>query len=332
MFGKKNVGFSQKYFKGLQRKTEANAYDHYMAFVVIEGQHVKKYIVDFWDKRHINEIAYEWCDKYAKINFYDSHTPHRFRKKTISIPPGFGVHIWGLSETVIHSIQNLVKCGISPLVSLKHHFKTYLRQYRHLTVEDYLSPGPGNDKPFVFMIGTLWPHQNCIERTNRLRRDFIEICQSAGLNFEGGFYASKDHLYYEEFKDHIFTRRYPIQEYLIKMKKSIFVFNTPAVHECHGWKLGQSLAMGKAIISTPLSNTLPEGLVHGENIHIVKDSEELKDAIALLSADMNYRDKLEAGAREYYLRLGSPRSVIERLTGRVAATASKSNFLREKLA
>src|SRR5690606_23298566 len=157
-------------------------------------------------------------------------------------------------------------------------------------------------------------HQNCIEGTNRLRKEFIEGCQSAGLNFEGGFYASEDHLYYEEFKNYIFTRRYPIHEYLIKTKKSIFVFNTPAVHECHGWKLGESLAMGKAIISTPLSNNLPEDLVHGENIHIVKDSEELKDAITLLAADKNYRNKLEAGAREYYMRHGSPRSVIEQLT------------------
>jgi glycosyltransferase involved in cell wall biosynthesis len=91
--------------------------------------------------------------------------------------------------------------------------------------------------------------------------------------------------------------KYSYSEYLEKTKKSLFVFNTPAVFECHGWKLGEYMAMGKAIISTPLSNDLPESLKHGENIHFVNSEEEIKDAIQLLLKDEDYRNKLEKGIK-----------------------------------
>jgi hypothetical protein len=44
-----------------------------------------------------------------------------------------------------------------------------------------------NDKPYVFMIATLWPMQNCVEGTNLLRKKFIEVCRTLDCNFEGGF-------------------------------------------------------------------------------------------------------------------------------------------------
>ena len=94
-------------------------------------------------------------------------------------------------------------------------------------------------------------------------------------------------------------KRYPISEYIKKTKLSTIVFNTPSVHNCHGWKLGEYLAMGKAIISTPLSNNLPEDLVHGKNIHFVSNMSELKIAINFLLDNSSYRMILEQGAKEY---------------------------------
>jgi hypothetical protein len=53
--------------------------------------------------------------------------------------------------------------------------------------------------------------------------------------------------------------------------------------------LGEYLAMGKAIISTPLSNKLPEDFIHGKIIHIISNLEELKNAILLIIEDNSYR-------------------------------------------
>ena len=96
-----------------------------------------------------------------------------------------------------------------------------------------------------------------------------------------------------------------------KTKNSMFVFNTPSVDNCHGWKLGEYLAMGKAIISTPISNQLPEKLMHAENIHIIKTTKELGEAIDLLMKNRKYREKLENGATQYFYKYAKPKSVIE---------------------
>jgi hypothetical protein len=71
--------------------------------------------------------------------------------------------------------------------------------------------------------------------------------------------------------------------------------------------------MGKAIISTPLSNDLPAPLIHGESIHIVQNQQELIDAINLLNRDSEYRNKLEYGAREYFKKYVSPDASIKLL-------------------
>jgi len=184
-------------------------------------------------------------------------------------------------------------------------------------LEDYLSDNFDNKfstniKPFVFMIGTLWD-KSLVEGTNLLRKTFIELCKTSNCNFEGGFFASINHPQYKEFKNLIYINRYSDKTYIEKTKLSTIVFNTPAVDNCHGWKLGEYLAMGKAIISTPLSNELPEKLVHGENVHIVSNIEEMEFAINLLLKDNDYRKLLENGAKTYYLKYVDPKSVIENI-------------------
>lgn len=319
VYGKENVNFSRKYFKKLKRKSESHSYDHYMAFVVVAKNELKKYIIDFRDKRSVKESAYEWCDKYAKINFSDILTDKCFHEKMVSIPPGFGIKIWGKYEMAHNCVSNFLKCNLSPIVSFKRHLSDYYSQYRRLPINEYTSNVIDNENK-IFMIGTLWPHQNCIDGTNLLRKTFVETCKSMNLNFEGGFFSSLNHPQYEEFKDLIFTERYSIKDYVKNTKKSLFVFNTPAVHDCHGWKLGEYLSMGKAIISTPLSNKLPESMVHGENIHFISTPYEMKDAISLLISDNSYRKKLEIGAKNYYSKYASPKAVIENLTERKTAT------------
>src|SRR5262249_47673698 len=103
-------------------------------------------------------------------------------------------------------------------------------------------------------------------------------------------------------------------EYLAKTRSSALVFNTPAVWSCHGWKLGEFLALGKAIISTPLVRELPAPLVHGCHIHYVDGSlDSIRAAIQLLLNDHDYRKHLERNAYDYYSSFLSPKRVVERL-------------------
>lgn len=315
VFGKENVKFSRKYFKSLNRKGDSNAYNHYMAFVVKSENTIVKYIVDFRDKRTVKDNAYQWCDKYAKINFSETLTEKRYHDKIISIPPSFCIKIWEKYEMLYHLVLNYVKSNFSLLVPLKRHFSDYFSQYTRPTIEEYTnSKSKTEDKNYVFMIGTLWSHKNCLEGTNLLRKKFVKACISnEKINFEGGFFTTPQHPQYEEFKEFVFTERIKTTEYLTKTKKSLFVFNTPAVHECHGWKLGEYIAMGKAIISTPLSNQLPEDMEHGKHIHIVTNTEEINDAVSVLAKNHSYCKTLEDGVKSYYQNHASPEAVIKHI-------------------
>jgi hypothetical protein len=241
---------------------------------------------------------------------------YKFLEKLKNIPPSFGINIWNRQETFFNCLSNYLKCRLSPLTSKKRFAKDYYHQYKRPKLEDYLNESEKATKQyksFVFMIASLWEDKNCIDKTNIQRKEFIEVCKKADCNFEGGFIASQSHPQYSSFKEHILTKRYSSKAYLEKTKLSDFVFNTPAVHQCHGWKLGEYLALGKAIISTPLSNQLPKMLEHEKNVHFCKDQNKFDTAINLLLTNKKYKNTLEKGAQNYFTTYASPKAVIQSL-------------------
>lgn len=320
VFGKVNVSFSTFYFTDLQKRNDNYSYDAYMAFVIINKSEISKVIIDFGDDYPIRENAHNWCDLYAKINFDPLRTPLHFTTKIQSIPPSFGIRIWSNFEIVSHAFSNLFKLKFSPQTSIMNYFRSYFSQMKQFPLETFsahdIPDDPKNNE--VFFIASLWPHPNCLTGTNVYRKMFIDTCLKTGVNFNGGFWVTDtEHPQFQEFKQLTFTKRYALKEYIEKTKKSMFVFNTPAVHNCHGWKLGQFLAMGKAIISTSFQNALPEDLVHGENIHFVNDASELEAAISELTHNQEYRRKLQMGAKRYYEKHGEPAAVIKKIFKRL---------------
>lgn len=318
-FHKKNVSFSSKYFTDLNRTIEDFSFEHYFAFVLINPKNeITRYVIDFCDPADINKDSYEWCDYYAKININYNLTDNSHREKLISIPPGFGIKIWGITETLYHCFFNLIKVKFKPLVPFKKYLTDYYTQLKRPKLEEYTTNenavSTSEKEPYVFMIATLWNENEGMTETNLQRKKFIEFCKDANCNFEGGFYNSNENQENSDYYTFSFSKRYSVNNYVKKTKLSEFVFNTPAVHNCHGWKLGEYLAMGKAIISTPLSNELPVNLVHKKDIHIIIDDKELKEAIAKLSFDDAYKLELKQNSKEYYDNYSNPISVIKNIT------------------
>lgn len=316
LFGKKSVRFSADYFPDLNKRQDDYSYDAYMAFVIIHNGMKSKVIIDFGDDSPVRENAYQWCDIYAKVNYNPAKTSVQFKDKIHSIPPGFGIKIWNIFEALYFSFFNLIQLKFKPQIPLINYFRSYLSQFKQLPLKHFTTEKSSRSKNEnnVFFVSSLWPHANCIMGTNVYRKLFIESCLRSGVNFEGGFWVSdSNHPQFQEFKHLTFNNRYTLPDYIEKTKKSTLVFNTPAVHNCHGWKLGQFLAMNKAIISTPFQNKMPEDLVHGENIHFVKNEQELDAAVDKIISDKDYREKLEKGAKQYYLKYVTPVSVITQI-------------------
>ena len=281
---------------------------------------IKKVAVDYRDNIVVYQQAYDWCDVYAKINCNLSETDKSYKDKMLCIAPGFGLH-YSLHEA-LKVLLNGVYCyfptrkiWVNPKLYVRNAFSPYLRRF---PISDYSRP-LAVKRDYVFFISSLWNKKestfadfnNDIDSVNNWRIQYIRcVKENANLTFEGGLYGNHIPKGCEDF---IFTHFMPTADYIRKTKESLFVFNTPSVWGCHGWKLGEFLAMGKAIISTPLNNDLPSPLVHGEQIHYVNSYAELEEAVRLLSSDSDYRHRLETGAKQYFETYCTPVSVIKQI-------------------
>ena len=312
IYGKENVKFSAKYFKDLHQPRSQRSFDHYMSFILIQNDNRKRFVVDYDDKHDIDASAHEWCDVYAKINYNKALTLEKYYDKIVPIPPSFGVRIWSKFETLTYFVNNWINSGFRSLVSLSVLYDDYLAQYNRAGIGAY-TPVSYNSKNghYVFMIGRLWGHQNCIEKTNPIRRSFVEACKSLNVNFEGGFYSNAEHPEYELYKEFVFTKKMGIEEYIEKTKKSALAFNTPAVHDCHGWKLGEYLALGKAIVSTPLTNYMAHTNEVEPPYLVVNDPAQLTESIESLMVQPEFIRRLEKQSIEYYNNYAAPNKVIE---------------------
>lgn len=310
VFGRDNVCFAGKSQMDLFFKSNINLF----SFLVSENDNstgFTRIVIDHSDFNYLyDEEIYKWADIYGKINTNREITPFDAYPKMVCLASNFGLRCFGLTESIEIALSNFVK--VKPLKKKKF-LSQYIKQNKKLWLKEY--PLSQSSNGYVFSLNTLWHSDEwnrLDETTNRIRAGFMEICRSLpGIRFEGGFVSSG--LGNQNFKHLQCKNRVSHREYIDKLSKSVIAFNTPAVWGCHGWKLSEFLCMGKAIISTPLSNDLPAPLVHGEAVHFIENMDELPEAVLLLNNDVEYRKKLEHGSSAYYEKYVSPEAVIRLL-------------------
>ncbi len=298
-----------------------------MRFIIRAGNITTKYFIHTNDTCHIQQADYDWCDIYGSVNANYTQYPRSQYPKLVSLVPSFGIRAMDFMPTMQLALSNFCKAPKSVLArtewnkylnrhevnkwkNIKHFFGRYYKTYKNrCPYAVYTAPVESEDKS-IFFLSTLWYNSadnHNDEGVNLRRARFIRACRSIpDLCFEGGLLgddtSSKD-----TFKDVLATQGVPMTEWIEKTKKSAIVFNTPAFWDCHGWKLGEYLAMGKCIVSTALYNDLPQPLVHGEHIHYVENSQDaMCEAIMYILSHPEYRHKLEQGARTYWEKYGTP--------------------------
>ena len=264
--------------------------------------------IDALDGSKVEEALMGWCDVYAKINVDPGSKWAGANGKLMCIGPSFGIRVFGAAQTLLHAAATLRY--FRTIRQKREHLATYFRQWAYRLPEPEYQPAVSR-ADYVFFTGSLWKRE---PETNRHRASFIRACKSlTQVTFEGGF-APRERKDVPGFEDITVQRRYSFREYVSKIKLSAVAFNTPAVLSCHGWKLGEFLALGKAIVSTPPVRALPAPLVHGEHLHLVDGSEaSIREAVERIIEDGAYRRKLERNARQYYEQFLSPEAVVRRL-------------------
>lgn len=231
----------------------------------------------------------EWCDKYFAVNL--THDDLYTSNKITPLGPLFGIKSWGMMSSLIRAVH-------ATLAGL--HWRSALAQSRfqrlaRLPLDAYTPAGPSAGD-YVFSAARRWAPRH--PKADVPREKFFRALGRSNVEFEGGFLHD----------------RLSLTEYICRIRRSSLTFNCPAVHGCLGWKLGEFLALGKAIISTPISRVLPARLVHGRHVHFVPDDENaMFEAIEQILEDHRYRRRLEQGAREWYLEHISPPALTRRL-------------------
>jgi glycosyltransferase involved in cell wall biosynthesis len=322
-FKKRNVRFSAKYFDELKE------IDMLMAFVLIENNTITRFIIDYRDQSDLIVDAYRWTDVYAKINLNRKTLtlPLDEPDKIVHIPPSFAIKIWNPVELLFLLLGNFFKAGIIRHRNDKNiHLRPlkWIRYYLSLLKRQKLAYYENADNQevsgYVFFVSTYWP--GCKD-TNDFRNRYIISCRNnPGIDFHGGFFVDKESPASGEIDEELLYYQYiSNSKYLKNVKKSCITFNTPAVCDCHGWKLGEFLCLGKSIISTPLVNELPEPMEHEKNIYWVNNAEDISSAVQHLLNDEQLRQSLGRNARMYYERLAAPIKVIEHIVNR--------NFIRK---
>lgn len=305
-FGVKNVIFTNKPFLSLENRINC------LNFVIDD----KKYCIDFGETSDVKPKEYAWCDVYGHVNANLEKTPAEFRNKLVSLPPYFGIKLWSHIDSFVYAWKNMWKTfyKICPPVFIMR----YRKQCRYrVYYEEYENSVP-TDKNYIFHLSSIWPNDDW-ERNdpgfNEANSKFIVACNAIPeLNFDGGLTFAKNVSCSPSLAKFKCEGSVSVKEYLEKTRKSLVAFNTPFSNGSHGWKLGEFLALGKAIISLPLVNDLPEPLVHGENIHFVENNEEvIKEAILKIRNDDVYRAKLEKGARAYWEKYATSTKSLELL-------------------
>ena len=298
LFGKRNVRF------GRIEGKPANMGN--LSFVLRrEGEREKKYTISLVDSYKINESLYAWCDVYGSVNANYAKTPSEFHEKLVALCPSFGIRLWNLPCLAAYAL-----CGCSESqIPFKKRLGKLVRMFRRPVYEDYCSSEVSDH--FVFFLSTLWYSDEWNkndEGVNARRANFIRACKElGGVCFEGGLVSQGKERSSEDLFADCLTEAVPMKEWMEKTKRSALVFNTPAFWDCHGWKLGEYLAMGKCIVSTALSNDLPAPLEHGVNIHFVDNTQEaMKAAVSHILDHPEYAAILGQGAKEYWERYGSP--------------------------
>ncbi len=328
LFGKKNVRFVSKPFANLP------ALGWNIRFILKDGEKEKKVFIHTNDTYKIELEQYNWCDVYGNVNANFKYYPKDKYPKQISLVPSFGIRNFNLFETIYFSVFNFFNTindirewnvynkyskqyEQNQFKNIKRHFLNYFKNYLYRCPLKSYDNKIISKNNYVFFLSTLWysdKYNNNDEGVNRRRANFIEAVKELPyIKFEGGLVT--DNSSSKLFEQSKTNTKLKLPIWLEKTKESEFVFNTPAFWDCHGWKLGEYLAMGKAIISTPLSNDLPKPLIHGEHIHIIKNSskETIREAVIYLTEHPEYRRKLEINAKIYWDSYGTPEKAFSLL-------------------
>lgn len=259
------------------------------------------------DHPTVNLAALSWCDVFGQVNLDPAQRNQPNGNKLMALGPSFGTRQSSSVRAIARVLGASANGGRSFAGPLPRARAIAKHQRDRLPLGAY-RPQPSSDDT-LFFLASFW-HQH--PQANETRLDLWSALQNRrGLILEGGFVHAASSIAPRLRA----SETYDLTRYIQRTQNSVVALNTPAVHDCLGWKLGEFFALGKAIVSLPLTREMPGGLVSGEQILVVETAEEVADAVCRLAGNRDLRHQLERNARQYFDTWLSPTSIAHRLIG-----------------
>ncbi len=295
--------FSSYYLKGLNQvvKLEYKPNQEFKKFnnspIIILSCKKKIIVIDNRDPAGVQHDLYELSYLYFVTNKLLSKEDYSQPK----IQPLFPHYPIDISLTYLrifrdHWVKNL---------EVETVLREIYRQVRRPYFREYVKKPLG--KPYIFFSGSIWLKE---KEANCQRAEFIKACKNhSSIFFEGGLIPRKEGDI-REFNQFLGPKRFTSREFQKKSSKSLINFNNPAVLGAVSWRMAEYLNMGTFILSLPFKVEFPIPPEHGNEIHIIKTTEEIPDLIDFLLANPAYHQRVSNGGKAYFENYCTPKSQI----------------------
>lgn len=285
---KLNYKSPPKWFKN--RKTRQSVYLE----TQLSDQKIKKIFYDLNDSHMLaDSTALDECDYYFKRSYLSGSYDDFLNNKKIS-PYGFNyqIHPGSLKDIIFRAGGDFIFHPYNPLTSYgKGQISEFLRLSRDLLWRSYpkrevLSVGEMTSEPqssfekkSVLFQCRLWDPSHFsasdAEHFDRLNRSRVAVLKALKKEFGRNFFGG---LQYGEYAAKIApelivsspTNR---KKYIELVKSASVVVTTNGISDSIGWKMGEFVALSKAIICEPLKYEVPGNFSNGK--HYLEFSNEI---------------------------------------------------------
>lgn len=308
-YGKENVKFNfSESFMEYYKYSFTKYRKAFFYYEITSGETRKRVVISAEDWVDINSEVYKAVDCYAKVNVVEEQTGKY--QKILPIGPNFGIRYFSLLEYIFFTYTLHRKTKIkNPF--FKTFFTNSFKRSFYRTYERK-NPEESNLKKTFYLNYPWRKHHEVTKRRKEITKILKDLEKRDIIIFEGGF-SKRRFGYHKGLKPYSAKKNYSHKDYIKAVKRAGFVINTPAVHGCLGWKLGEYLALGKPIISLPLGRVMPGDFK--EDVHYVEieNIQELYNKIPKLLGDPVKTQGLSHNAAEYFQQFLTPERVIHRI-------------------
>ncbi len=315
----------------LHDKSAANRWNNYKFLntkIILNGKITVYYDMHDWNR--IDEKLLSEADFYFKRSFDETYI-----SQLEDVDKVFPL---GLNYPVLSDQRDFFKLERANFYQGKEKFKTIIKSLKiaekiglrgGAEQVNYLEALPDfGIEPKILFMARVWdtirlesPEQSEeVEQINQNRADCIRLLRREfGTKFFGGL--SHDDFSRKHFKDCLLPDENfaDKRRYLEMIKTFPICVATTGLNRSNGWKLGEYVALSKAIITEPLHFQVTGDFAAGKNYLEFNNSEELINAANKLLDDKHLRFRMILENYEYYKAFVRPDSMVLQSLAVVAA-------------